>query len=152
MRSLELAIPPVALAVLFAIGMIFLTYVAPTAVPVPARIGITATLVLIGALVALAGVYSFRQQKTTVNPFTPEKSSSLIVTGIYRFSRNPMYLRFFIALLGLCVYLANWASAFLLPAFVAYMNCFQIKPEERALEKLFGQQFLDYCKSVRRWL
>lgn len=78
--------------------------------------------------------------------------TSLVATGIYRISRNPMYPGFLLVLLGWCAYLANWASAFLLPAFEAYMNRFQIQPEERALSARFGSQFLAYCGSVRRWL
>ena len=95
---------------------------------------------------------AFRRHKTTVNPFTPAKSSSLVATGIYRYSRNPMYLGLFLALLGWGAYLGNWASALLLPAFVAYMNRFQIHPEERVLTESFGPQFLAYARSVRRWL
>jgi len=152
MRSLELVIPPVALVFIFAIGMVIVAYALPAAAEIPARLSIAVTFVLIGALVALAGVFAFRRQQTTVNPFKPEQSSSLVATGIYRFSRNPMYLGFLLALMGWCVFLANWLSALLLPAFVMYMNRFQIQPEERALENRFSQQFLDYCKSVRRWL
>jgi protein-S-isoprenylcysteine O-methyltransferase Ste14 len=63
-----------------------------------------------------------------------------------------MYLGFLLVLAGWCVYLTNWASALLLPAFVAYMNRFQIQPEERALSARFGHQFAGYAKTVRRWL
>lgn len=152
MRFLELAVPPLALVVIVAFGMALIAYLVPTSVTVPAKLIIAATLVLLGALVALAGVLEFRRQQTTVNPFTPEQSSALITTGIYRFSRNPMYLGFLLALLGWAAYLSNWASALLLPAFIAYMNRFQIQPEERALESRFGQPFGEYRKSVRRWL
>lgn len=152
MRSLELAILPVALVFIFAIGMAILAYTVPASVSVPAREVLAAALVLLGVFVALSGVRAFRRHKTTVNPFTPEQSSSLVDTGIYRFSRNPMYLGFLLILLAWSVFLANWVSALLLPVFVLYMNRFQIQVEERALEQRFGQQFLDYCQSVRRWL
>jgi protein-S-isoprenylcysteine O-methyltransferase Ste14 len=152
MRSLELRIPPVALVIIFAAVMAVLAYAVPASVPVPAKLAIAVSLLIAGALVALAGVVAFRRHKTTVNPFTPEQSSSLVATGIYRFSRNPMYLGFLLALVGWGAYLASWVSALLLPAFVAYMNRFQIQPEERALTERFGQQFLAYSQSVRRWL
>ena len=152
MRSLELRIPPVALVIIFAAAMAVLAYAVPASVPVPAKLAIAVSLVIAGALVALAGVVAFHRQKTTVNPFTPEQSSSLVDTGIYRFRRNPMYLGFLVALLGLGAYLANWVSVLLLPAFVAYMNRFQIEPEERALAERFGPQFQSYSRSVRRWL
>ena len=152
LRSLELRIPPVALLIIFAAVMAVLAYAVPASVSVPERLTVAVVLVVAGALVALAGVVAFRRHKTTVNPFTPEQSSSLVATGIYRFSRNPMYLGFLLALVGWCAYLANWVSALLLPVFVAYLNRFQIQPEERALKERFGQQFLAYSQSVRRWL
>jgi len=85
-------------------------------------------------------------------PFTPDQSSTLVSTGIYRYSRNPMYLGFLLALAGWCVYLANWASMLLLPLFIVYMNRFQIAPEERALHRHFGQPFTNYTQAVRRWI
>jgi protein-S-isoprenylcysteine O-methyltransferase Ste14 len=83
---------------------------------------------------------------------TPQQSSSLVATGIYRFSRNPMYPGFLLALLGWSVYLANWIAALLLPVFVVYMNRFQIQPEGRALLQKFGAQFSEYAAAVRRSL
>jgi protein-S-isoprenylcysteine O-methyltransferase Ste14 len=150
--TLELRIPPVVLVIIFAAAMAALAYAVPSVVSFPAKPAIAAALVITGALVALAGVLAFRHHQTTVSPLTPERSSSLVATGIYRFSRNPMYLGFLLALVGWCVYLGSWLSALLLPAFVAYMNRFQIQPEERALAERFGPQFLQYTKSVRRWL
>lgn len=152
MRSLELLIPPVALVAIVAIAMALTAYVVPAAVSVPPKLWLAAGLVLAGGGVAMAGVVAFRRQKTTVNPLTPERASALVNTGIYRRSRNPMYLGFLLALLGFAVFLANWVAALWLPLFVLYMNRFQIQPEERALTALFGQQFVDYCQSVRRWL
>lgn len=152
MLYLELRIPPVALVIIFATVMAALAYAVPAAIFVPARRAVAVALVVAGALVALAGVVAFRRQKTTVNPLTPERSSSLVATGIYRISRNPMYLGFLLMLLGWAAWLANWAAALLLPVFVAYMNRFQIGPEERVLKERFGPAFLAYAKSVRRWL
>jgi protein-S-isoprenylcysteine O-methyltransferase Ste14 len=151
MRTLELRIPPLALVITFAAAMAILSYAVPSTMLVPARLPVAVFLAVSGGLVALAGVSAFRHHKTTVNPLTPEQSSSLVVTGIYRFSRNPMYLGFLLALAGWCAYLANWLAALLLPGFVAYMNRFQIIPEERVLAERFGPQFQEYCRSVRRW-
>ena len=152
MRYLELRIPPVALTLIFAVTMAAIAYCVPASVLVPGRLALSITVVLLGALIALAGVMAFRTQKTTVNPLAPEQYSSLVTSGIYRISRNPMYLGFLLLLLGWCVYLANWASALFLPAFVSYMNHFQIRPEERALTERFGVEFTAYIRSVRRWL
>jgi protein-S-isoprenylcysteine O-methyltransferase Ste14 len=109
-------------------------------------------LALLGAGSALAGVIAFRASKTTVNPLIPGASSTLVSAGIYRLSRNPMYLGFLLILAAWTVYLSNAVAVLLLPAFVAYMNQFQIKPEERALLAKFGPRFSQYMAAVRRWV
>jgi len=83
---------------------------------------------------------------------TPQSASALVVSGIYRFTRNPMYVGFLFVLLGWAVWLSNGLSFLFLPAFVLYMNRFQIQPEERALHARFGQEFVAYTSRVRRWL
>src|SRR6188472_646987 len=113
---------------------------------------IALALVVLGAAVAFAGVVAFRKARTTVNPMTPGASSSVVSGGVYRVSRNPMYLGFLLALAGWAVYLSNAASALLLPAFVLYMNTCQIEPEERALLAKFGPPFAQYMSRVRRWV
>jgi protein-S-isoprenylcysteine O-methyltransferase Ste14 len=153
MRSLELRIPPLALLAACAIGMTVAAYALPAArVDVPAKPFLAIAFASAGVMVAVAGVVAFRRSKTTVNPLTPDQSSSLVTTGIYHFSRNPMYLGFLLILAGWSVWLANWAAALFLPAFVVYMNKFQIEPEERVLKEKFGPQFAGYAKGVRRWL
>lgn len=132
--------------------MAAIAHALPAHVPIPGKLPVAIVLALAGALIGLAGVAAFRRHRTTVNPFTPERSSSVVDTGIYRFSRNPMYLGLLLGLLGWGVFLGNWVSVLLLPAFVAYMNRFQIRAEERALAARFGPQYLEYSRSVRRWL
>jgi protein-S-isoprenylcysteine O-methyltransferase Ste14 len=111
-------------------------------------------LVFIAALAmwALAGVAEFRRARTTVNPTTPQASSSVVDSGIYRRSRNPMYLGFLLALAGWAIQLGHLAALPVLPAFVLYMNRFQIAPEERALRAKFGAPYAEYTRRVRRWL
>ena len=87
-----------------------------------------------------------------MNPRTPDKATSLVSGGIYRFSRNPMYLGFLLLLAAWFFYVENWAAAILLPLFVLYMNRFQIAPEERALVAMFGPEFITYTQRVRRWM
>jgi protein-S-isoprenylcysteine O-methyltransferase Ste14 len=106
----------------------------------------------IGLAICFAGVLAFRQSRTTVDPRTPAAASSLVVGGIYRYTRNPMYLGFLLVLLALALYLGTLTAVLLLPVFVFYLNEFQIKPEERALRKRFGTDFDFYAASVRRWL
>jgi protein-S-isoprenylcysteine O-methyltransferase Ste14 len=108
---------------------------------------------LAGAVVCALGVAAFRRARTTVNPMKPSSSSALVVSGIYHRTRNPMYLGFALVLLGCWVVFSSNALGFtLLPAFVLYMNRFQIMPEERALEARFGREFVDYTRRVRRWI
>jgi protein-S-isoprenylcysteine O-methyltransferase Ste14 len=111
-----------------------------------------AVLGFMGLGVASAGVISFRQAKTTLNPTIPGSASSLVVSGVYRLTRNPMYLGLLLVLLGWGVFLSNALALVLIPAFVVYMNRFQISPEERALTSLFPQVFFAYKAKVRRWL
>jgi protein-S-isoprenylcysteine O-methyltransferase Ste14 len=95
---------------------------------------------------------SFWKVHTTVNPMKPSSTSSLVTSGIYHFTRNPMYLGLLFILIGWALYLANVLAFLFLPAFILYMNRFQIEPEERALTALFGQEFFEYASRVRRWL
>jgi len=118
----------------------------------PGNLAIALTLAALGAMAAVAGVIAFRRQRTTVNPMTPDAASSMVCSGIYRVSRNPMYLGFLLALAGWAVYLSNAATAVLVPVFVLCMNHLQIKPEERALLAKFGPPFARYMSQVRRWI
>lgn len=153
MQSLELKIPPLALVVLFAGLMWLLARLTPGFdYAVPLRQELVAVVSALAVLIALAGVASFRQASTTVNPLNPENSSALVVSGIYRITRNPMYLGFLLLLAAWSLMLANLAVLLLLPVFVWYMNRFQIAPEERALASLFGNDYTTYCARVRRWI
>jgi protein-S-isoprenylcysteine O-methyltransferase Ste14 len=82
----------------------------------------------------------------------PETTATIVTAGIYCVTRNPMYLGIAFVLLGWAIYLANLAALLLVPAFIAYMTRFQIKPEERALLEKFGSNFADYMAAVRRWI
>lgn len=101
---------------------------------------------------SLWGVHAFRRARTTVNPTRPGSSTVLVVSGVYRFTRNPMYLGFLLMLLGAAAQLENAAAFIVWPAFVLYLNRFQIRPEEEALRALFGEAFIRYQSRVRRWL
>ena len=152
MHALQLRLPPLALMVLAATAMWLLPPIAPTP-----RFGtwnelVCAAIALLGAIVCLAGVLAFRNAGTTVDPTRPTRASSLVDRGIYRHTRNPMYLGFLLVLLGWALYLAKLSSFLVLPLFVAYLTMFQIKPEEDALRERFGAEFDAYAARVRRWL
>ncbi|WP_299018021.1 isoprenylcysteine carboxylmethyltransferase family protein [uncultured Photobacterium sp.] len=108
-------------------------------------------LCLVGALLGLAGIVSFAKARTTVNPHNPHKTSKLVTSGIYRFSRNPMYLGLAIWLIAAFIYFSALSGIVMIPLFVFYMNNFQIGPEEDVLEAMFGDEYRQYCKAVRRW-
>lgn len=118
----------------------------------PWKYGVASTFGLLGVGVAVAGVRSFRRAKTTVNPFTPEKSSALVVSGVYRLSRNPMYLGMLLVLVGWAYALGSLPALVGLPVYIGYMNRFQIGPEECLLAEKFGDAFEGYCRRVRRWV
>jgi protein-S-isoprenylcysteine O-methyltransferase Ste14 len=153
MRSLELRIPPPVVGLLVAAGMWTVSHLPPI-LPSPrlARLLVAAVLSAIGVAVAIGGVVSFRRAKTTVNPLKPEASVALVSTGLYSFTRNPMYLGMVLALFAWAVYLSSIWSFVGPVLFALYITRFQIIPEERALERLFGESFAQYKKRVRRWL
>ena len=152
-RTLELKVPPPAVALLLGIAMWLASAASsPLALVLPGRRPIALVVVALSVAIGAAGMLSFRRARTTINPTTPDAASSLVVTGIYRFTRNPMYLGFFLLLTGWAIYLAN-IPAFAGPVlFVLYINRFQIAPEERALAAKFGTAFDDYRRRTRRWI
>ncbi len=113
---------------------------------------ISLTLFFAGLLVIAVGGYLFKKANTTVNPMTPEKSTQLVTTGIYRYSRNPIYIGFLAWLLAAALFIGNPLGLLLLPPYIWLVNKLYIYPEEKALEKLFGDEFSDYKSKVGRWL
>ena len=153
MQWLELKIPPALVWLACAGIMLGVAYTAPgLSFMLGGSPAIAAMLAAAGLAMALAGVITFRGKGTTVNPLTPGAASLVVASGVYRFTRNPMYLGFLLVLAGWAVYLSNAGAALLLPAFVVYMTRYQIKPEERALLAKFGPEFAQYMSRVRRWL
>lgn len=120
--------------------------------PFSARVAAALLVLCVGVFFGLAGTLSFLKAKTTVNPLRPEATSTLVSSGIYRYSRNPMYVGFALFLTAWACYLASPLSLLGVLGFVLYMNKFQIAPEERALTTLFKADFLAYQAKVRRWL
>ena len=153
MSSLELKVPPPLVALLFGLAMwLAAPLVAPVAAPFGLRVGIAVAVACVGAVFGIGAMVSFRRAETTMNPLKPDTASSLVTGGVFRYTRNPMYLSLLLYLLGWAVYLSSWLALLFLPVFVLYINRFQIAPEERALSALFGQEFAAYQGRVRRWL
>lgn len=114
---------------------------------------VAAAIALAGLVVSLLSVASFRRAGTTVNPLRPDGTTALVARGIYRHSRNPMYLGMVLCLAAWGVHLAHLPALAGGPLlFALYLNRFQIVPEERALEARFGEDYRAYRRAVRRWL
>lgn len=116
-------------------------------------------LQLIGALIAAgglavagAGVAAFRRQRTTVDPRYPERATTLVAEGVYRFTRNPMYLGFVSVAVGAAVALGSPLAVVGPSLFAVYLDRVQIPAEERALQARFGASFESYVRTVHRWL
>jgi len=153
MRSLELKIPPPAVALLMAVFMCLVQRAAPSLTFVlPAHGLLVIILVAAGFVISISGVVTFRHARTTVNPTKPELSSCLVTGRVYSISRNPMYLGLLIILSGWAIFLSNALAFLFLPLFVLYINRFQIKPEERTLTAIFGHDYVAYQDRVRRWI
>lgn len=153
MSRLELKIPPplqwLAMAALAAV----LARLFPgLRLPFAGHRALAMILALAGVGSGMAGVMAFRRARTTIDPHRPGDASALVRTGIYRRTRNPMYLGLLLTLLGVAAWLAHPLALLCVAVFVAWMTRFQIRPEERALKRLFGAPYEDYLRQVRRWL
>jgi protein-S-isoprenylcysteine O-methyltransferase Ste14 len=153
MNALELKVPPPVVALVVALAMWGIARVAtPLHVDLYLRIAVAVAIALAGGAFSAAGIAAFRKAGTTVNPRKPQAASSLVTRGVYRMTRNPMYVGLTCVLLAWAVFVGvPWTSAGPV-AFVAYITRFQIAPEERALSSRFGQTYASYKASVRRWL
>jgi protein-S-isoprenylcysteine O-methyltransferase Ste14 len=131
--------------------MLGVAWVTPTLTfPIPSVIAFT--LAAVGVSLDAVALLHFLRRRTTINPLKPDSASALVTGGIYRFTRNPMYLGSATLLLAWALYLGNVAAFAGVPLFILYMNRFQIAPEERALEARFGAEYLAYRTRVPRWL
>ena len=153
MHWLELKIPPPAVALIFGVLM-WLASKTVTLVELPlfVRVSVAVVIACAGLVLGVGGMRSFVRAKTTMNPVKPSATSSLVTGGVFRVTRNPMYLSLLLYLLAWSVYLSSWLALLFLPVFVVYITEFQIKPEERTLSSLFGAEYILYKERVRRWL
>ena len=118
----------------------------------PAATALAMAVGCLGCFVMAGGLVAFRQARTTVNPLAPDKATTLVITGIYRYTRNPMYLGMALVLGGIAIYLAELTAFLMLALFVRFISRYQIQPEERILAEKFGTAYQDYTDRVGRWL
>ena len=145
-------IPPLVflMSLLLMLGVHYLT--SDFAVILPHKVPISRGFFGLGAIVALMGILAFRQHGTTTNPARPEEASALVTGGVYRLTRNPMYLGMAIILIGGVIRTANPFTLIAVAAFAWYITMFQIRPEEEVLTRNFGEEYEKYRSKVRRWI
>ncbi|WP_087021656.1 methyltransferase family protein [Thaumasiovibrio subtropicus] len=153
MKTLALKVPPpmlfvTALGVMYGVSLYTPHWQVDVVVARYTSIG----LFSLGLSIAIAATVAFKRHKTTVDPRHPEKSSSLVTKGIYRFTRNPMYLCLVLWLVCWAIYLHSPVALIIVTLFIVYLTQYQIKPEERMLSARFGKPYLKYTTRVRRWL
>ena len=153
MRHLDLKVPPLIVVAIAALLMWAVARATPRlTVAYPARPLIAAALLVSGIAIVLMGVLAFRKASTTVDPRFPENASHIVSSGIYRFTRNPMYLGMLVVLIAWMAFLSNVGTIVVPALFVMYITRWQIVPEERALVAKFGAEYQAYCRTVRRWV
>lgn len=153
MNGLKLKIPP-ALLFLLCVVLMWLTDRGLSFEPLVLKTPdwLYSVFLSIGGLIILLGIIEFRRKSTTVNPHKPQDTTAFVKSGVYRITRNPMYLGMALILCAAVVRLENMLTMLFIPIFIWYMNEFQIKPEEQVMEQKFGEEFLGYKKKVRRWV
>jgi len=110
------------------------------------------TLIIAGLTVVTLGFVEFRRARTTIDPVDITAASSLVTSGVFRLTRNPMYLGFTLLLIGWAVYLSSPWTVVGPIVFVLFIQRFQIQPEERVMRQKFGDAYVNYVEAVRRWL
>lgn len=150
---LELKVPPPVIASVTGLGMwLIVKYLPSLSLVWPWHLEIASALAVSGAFFDISGALAFRKVKTTINPIRPANTSAMVISGIYRYSRNPMYFGLLLILCAWATYLAHPLAFLGLPVFVAYISRFQILPEERVLALKFGADYANYLNTVRRWI
>jgi protein-S-isoprenylcysteine O-methyltransferase Ste14 len=149
---MALKIPPFLVCLFFG----GLMYLLSTFLPVGyfdffGRVVLIKSLIVLGIITCLLAIFQFYRKKTTIDPSEPSKASVLVTGGIYNYTRNPMYLSMLLFLLAWGLWLGNAFNILFAAGYVAYMNRFQIMPEERALKMRFGKAYDRYLVLVRRW-
>jgi len=150
LKVLELKVPP---PLIFILTLIVMSFVAEFQfVLTTPRLLIASFVCLIAITIAASSIFALYKASTTINPHRPDKSSTLIVEGIFKHTRNPMYLALVILQIAWSLFLDSYLSLAAIVPFIIYITYFQIKPEEEFLNKKFAKEYSDYQSTVRRWL
>lgn len=149
---MKLRIPPALQFFIFAICMYSITKLTGNHFTFQLQKTIFWIFIGLGGTIGLIAVFSFKKAKTSVDPLNPSKASQLVTSGLFNYTRNPMYLGMLLILIALFLKFGNYYNITILIFYTWYITTFQIKPEEKVLKELFGDTFINYCKKVRRWI
>ena len=150
---LDLKIPPPIVAILCGLGIVYLPDLfGLEGFEIPLQGWVAGVVIVFGLSFDLMGLLEFRKHATTISPLSPNKSALVVSSGIYRITRNPMYLGMAIVLVGVTIAFGSAIGLLMVLVFVLCITRFQIKPEERILEAKFGEAFVDYKAKVKRWI
>lgn len=151
---LETRIPPPIVALVSALLMWLMSqWIGPQVSLSPfLKTTLIALFTLSGLAFDISALIAFRKARTTINPLNPANANTLVASGVYRITRNPMYVGLMLFLCAWAVYLQNWMTLGIIPLAMLYLNRYQIQPEERALLNHFGEAYKNYQQQVRRWL
>ena len=149
-KYLNTKIPP-PIVTLLCIGIIYL-FESQIEYSEPDLEAVGIIFLILGLILIFSAVLKFIKTKTTVDPTRPHKTSNLVITGIYKITRNPMYLGMLFLIMAYTIYTNKVVGSIRIQIFIFYINKFQIEPEEIEMRKKFGESFENYCKKVNRWL
>jgi protein-S-isoprenylcysteine O-methyltransferase Ste14 len=151
--ALDTKVPPPIVAATVAVAVWAVSSLGPALPGSSEARGMTAlALAALGMAFDLSAIVAFLRARTTINPMTPDRTTALVTTGVYRLTRNPMYVGLALLLTAWAVYRGAWIGLVGPIVFVAYITRFQIVPEERAMERRFGDDWRAWAGRVRRWL
>ena len=144
-------IPPPILALLM-IVIVYLSSLIIEPFKFNNQIVLSVFIVVIGLACAIPSFRLFAKHKTTISPFTPSETTALVTDGMYRYSRNPMYLGLVLLNIAATIFFGTWFGIIIVATFIFLLNLLQIIPEEEALLDIFGEEYIEYKKKVRRWI
>ena len=148
---LKTKIPPPLVTLIFALAIYFSSRYF-IVIEIPMRSILSSIFIILGIFVTFSSARIFKKKETTVNPMKPDQATTLVTDGMFKITRNPMYLGMLLLLFGLSVFKGLIAGFIFLPLFALYITIFQIIPEEEAMLNLFGEDYKSYSNKVRRWL
>ena len=144
-------IPPPILALVL-IGLIYLSSLLIVPITFNYQGSLSALVLIMGLACVLPSFRLFAKYKTTITPLKPSEATALVTEGMYRYSRNPMYLGLLLLTISSTIWFGTWVGIIINIVFIFFINFLQIIPEEEALLTIFGEEYDDYKKNVRRWI